>query len=280
MRKPFTAAEYDPEFTRLVKSTCLYVATRIGDLIDDTVIVGGLVPSLIVDQPENMTADARHVGTRDLDVGLALAVLSEGRYEELAERLREASFEPDTNAAGNVTRQRWKIEGPPKITVDFLIPPSLATDEGGDIRNIEPDFAAIIAPALKLAFIDRQKVKLQGKTIRNEKATREVWVAGPAAFVAMKALAFHRRGAEKDAYDLWYVLLRFGAGLHDVVEKMSPMLQEPEVGEALAYLRDDFSEIDSLGPKRVAAFLGKSNDAEFLADVRGLVLAFAEACAK
>jgi hypothetical protein len=42
--------------------------------MDELVVVGGLVPSLLIDQeklPENVTA---HVGTLDLDLGLAFAL--------------------------------------------------------------------------------------------------------------------------------------------------------------------------------------------------------------
>lgn len=49
MTKPRTAAGYHPSQARSVRATCLYVATKLGDLADDVVVVGGLVPSLIVD---------------------------------------------------------------------------------------------------------------------------------------------------------------------------------------------------------------------------------------
>jgi len=62
----------------------------LGDLADETVIVGGLVPSLLIDQNEVGGADGRHVGTLDLDVGLALAILDDQRYQALTERLRQA----------------------------------------------------------------------------------------------------------------------------------------------------------------------------------------------
>ena len=34
----------------LVRATCLYVATKLGDIMDELVVVGGLVPSLFVNQ--------------------------------------------------------------------------------------------------------------------------------------------------------------------------------------------------------------------------------------
>jgi hypothetical protein len=45
--KPKRASEYKSEQGELVRATCLYVATKLGDMMDDLVIVGGLVPSLI-----------------------------------------------------------------------------------------------------------------------------------------------------------------------------------------------------------------------------------------
>ena len=101
--KPKRASEYRSEQFELVRATCLYVATKLGDMTDDLVIVGGLVPSLIVDQtalPEDVAA---HVGTMDLDVGLQLALLDEGRYRKLTERLRDAGFTMDKNEDGKLS---------------------------------------------------------------------------------------------------------------------------------------------------------------------------------
>jgi hypothetical protein len=61
-----------------VGATCLYVATKLGDLMDELVVVGGLVPSLLIDQ-QNLPAGAdAHVGTTDLDVGMTVALGCQG----------------------------------------------------------------------------------------------------------------------------------------------------------------------------------------------------------
>ena len=88
--KPTTAAGYDSEHADLVRATCLYVATKLGDLMDEVVVVGGLVPSLLVSEADLGDDESAHVGTLDLDVGLAVALLDQGRYSTLAERLRRA----------------------------------------------------------------------------------------------------------------------------------------------------------------------------------------------
>lgn len=269
--KPTTAAGYPNGQVHLVRATCLYVATRLGDIMDDLVVVGGLVPSLLINQdalPEG--ADA-HVGTMDLDVGLTLALLDDGRYRTLTERLRRAGFEQDVNDEGNPTRQRWRIGRPDKVTVDFLIQPSLPGDKGGRLRDIEPDFAAVIAPGLHLAFRDRERVGLDGRTILGEQARRDVWVAGPGAFVALKSIAFRLRGENKDAYDLYYLARNYGAGLDDVVARLKPLLDDASAIQAMAYLREDFLDHEGIGPRRVAEFITGGSDDTIQADVVGFV---------
>ena len=109
--KPKHASGYGSQQVTLVRETCLYVATKLGDLMEEIVVVGGLVPSLIIDQAEGEP----HVGTLDLDIGFALALLDGRRYEELARRLRQAGFSPDVNEDGQPTRQRWRLQDPEGI---------------------------------------------------------------------------------------------------------------------------------------------------------------------
>ena len=80
-KKPTTADGYAPGQLERVRATCLYIATKLGDLMDDLVVVGGLVPSLIIDQDRLPAGVNPHIGTMDLDLGLAFAHLlnAEGR---------------------------------------------------------------------------------------------------------------------------------------------------------------------------------------------------------
>lgn len=272
--KPQHASEYTNAQTEMVRATCLYVATKLGDLIDDVVIVGGLVPSLLVDQVDLPEGVEAHVGTMDLDIGLELALLDEGRYREVSAQLRRADFEMDKNEEGRPTRQRWAIERDGKVTVDFLIPPSREGDRGGRLRDLEPDFAAVIAPGLRCAFHDREQVTLTGRTLFGEKATRKLWVCGAGAFIVMKALAFENRGENKDAYDLFYVLRNYGSGVGDVFAKFEPLLQYDEAKRAIEILQRDFTDPDDLGPMRAARFIAGHPDDTIQADVVGFVRQF------
>ncbi len=70
------AAAYSHAQLQRVQATCLYIATKLGDLLGDVIVVGGLVPSLIIDQKSLKSSASSHLGTLDLDLGLALALLA------------------------------------------------------------------------------------------------------------------------------------------------------------------------------------------------------------
>lgn len=278
--KPTTAAGYPPDQVTRVKATCLYLATKLGDLMPELVVVGGLVPSLLVDQenlPENVTT---HVGTMDLDLGLAFALVGEARYQEVAKRLRNAKFEPDKNDEGQTTRQRWRISDPP-VTVDFLIEPETSTEaQAGKLFDLTKDWAAIIAPGLHLAFKNNKEVTLAGQTITGEtvKPGRKIRVCGGGAFVVLKALALHIRGENKDAYDLFYMLRNYGKGVSDVAAELRPLLDDASALRAMEYLRGDFEDTDSIGPRRAAEFLYDRPDADTQADAVGFVRQLLKEC--
>jgi hypothetical protein len=263
--KPSRATGYSRDSLELVRSTLLFLATKLGDLNDEIVLVGGLVPSLLIDQ----TGREAHVGTRDVDLGLALAILDEERYRELAKRLRDAGLEPDVTEDGKTTRQRWRLD---RVTVDFLIPPTTAEAKGGRLQNLESDLAAIVTPGLELAFRDRERRTLEGRTVHDEKATRDFWVCGAGAFLVLKALAFDSRGENKDAYDLHYVMKHYGDSLADVAARLKSLRDSPHANRALAVLARDFTDVEGVGARRVSEFLMGGSDDEMLADVVGLVM--------
>ena len=98
-RKPRHHSDYRREETEQVEAACLTVAVTLGALMDRLCIVGGLVPSLIIDReigPDPETG-AQHSGTNDLDVGLAIALLDDHQYTEISKRLRQEGFAPDVN---------------------------------------------------------------------------------------------------------------------------------------------------------------------------------------
>lgn len=275
--KPGRADGYDFGQVDRVKSTCLYLATKLGDLMPELVVIGGLVPTLLIDQQSLPTGSSMHVGTMDLDLGLAFAMVHDERYQEVVDRLRAAGFEPDENDAGVATRQRWRIASPP-VKVDFLIEPASDSEaKAGKLFPLTKDWAAIIAPGLHLAFVNNHLIQLTGKTIMGESATREIRVCGAGAFVVLKSLALRIRGENKDAYDLFYMLRNFGDGIPSIANELKPLLEDEIAARALNYLREDFETSDSIGPRRVAEFLFGQPDDITQADAVGFAKALLDA---
>ena len=145
------------------------------------------------------------------------------------------------------------------------------------VATKQGDLMNDIAPGLSLAFRDRRRVRVEGRTIFGEQGTREVWVCGPGAFVVLKALAFLGRGENKDAYDLYYLVRNYGSGVEDVAVCLRPLLGDEEAQSAVQVLRDDFLDHEGIGPRRVAEFLKGASDDEIQADVVGFVAALLDA---
>lgn len=281
--KPRHRSGYSREETEQVEAACLTVAITLGGLMDRLCIVGGLVPSLIIDRevgPDPETG-AEHPGTNDLDVGLAIALLDDQQYTEISRRLRQEDFEPDLNDRGNPTPQRWKLEDL-DVTVDFLLPPIPGGERGGQVQPLEPDFGALITPGLQLAPYERQEVVMDGYSLKGERVRRAVPFCGPATFVVLKAFAFSDRAEPKDAYDLVYVLRRWLSGVADIADRLAQHATRSRdvVQDALGLLGNDFASPDSLGPERAAAFEGDSGDDldAATADAHGYVDDLLRAC--
>jgi len=222
--KPRYASEFDSLTTELIVRTTLHLATVLGDFRDDLVLVGGMAPYFLIDQTKQ-PYESRHIGSRDVDVGLNFALLDEGRYESIAQRLRSAGFVPGMNNEGNRTRQSWRHATHERAVVEFLMD---AEGEPSTLQSLTGELASIITPGIRLAFRDRMSVRLSGSTLDGAEAERDFYVCGPGALLVTKALAFHSRSSGKDAYDIHYVAQCFGSGPDEVANHIRPLLDDPK----------------------------------------------------
>ncbi len=268
---PKRADDYDAQTHELARAGLLHLATVLGDLLDDMLVIGGLVPGLIAPPPPDDATVEAHVGTRDVDIGLSLALLDDQRYAEIAKRLHRAGFRPDLNDVGNPTPWRWVLRADGQMTVDFLMPPTIDAAPG-KTQHLGNGFGALATRGLTDAARTRVRVRIDARTLKDERATRDVWVCGPAGFVILKALAFRNRGEGKDAYDLFYVLKHhvdrpegIAAGLASV--RANDPAEPEAIEDAVQVLRDDFSVANGTGPKRAGAFLSDGREADVAADV-------------
>ncbi len=256
-RKP-NASGYDPDKIKIVKQLALHLATIMGDLQNDLIVVGGCVPALLIDQPEEGTYEEKHVGTRDLDIGFSIRVLDDELYDEIANRLETHDFQRTKKDDGNLRSHRWKTKKQLfNLSVDFLVGETSETPAAGKTQNLAPNFSAVVVPGIDLAFEDKKKITLKGETFAGNQAERDIYVCGPASFVVLKGLAL-KRGENKDAYDLYYFIRNYSKKQQSLARKLKNLeeLDEEEyVAEAIKLIKRDFQDTDYLGPGMVAEFM-------------------------
>jgi len=83
---------YDPSLVTLLLGEAAWLLRHLGFTAQHTILIGGLVPSLLVLDPPA----ERHLGTGDLDLCLSLAIVTgdTAEYERLETALTAAGYEP------------------------------------------------------------------------------------------------------------------------------------------------------------------------------------------
>ncbi|MBS3789211.1 nucleotidyl transferase AbiEii/AbiGii toxin family protein [Candidatus Bipolaricaulota bacterium] len=259
--RPWTIKEYRQESLTSVKAGCIKVFQALGAFRDYIVIVGGLVPALLIDQPKSNRNDdpaVSHVGTRDVDIGFSLGIIEYEPYRRIVERLGQSGFRRDKNEAGNLTNHRWITEDKDStVTVDFQIPPDEKSPAAGKMQNITGKLSAIVTPGLRLAFKDTEKRIIEHKTPAGDQIEREIKTCGPASFLVLKALAINEREKWKDYYDIFYLLRNWPEGIKYIAEQLIQLKQfdrGSHVETCVTVLRRDFKSLDHVGPRNVARF--------------------------
>lgn len=222
-------------------------------------VVGGLVPSLLY--------EGDHAGTTDIDLVLNTEeMVDDEPYKTLENTLKRIGLERGQNSEGQPQHFRWVLKeaGQEQASLDLLCP---ADEESAGkvlpLRDVgEKKLSAFGIPGARVALQDVHEVELLGELLEGGMCRVKVRVAGPVAFVVMKALAFEERAEEKDAYDLVYVLRKDGPRElgQKFAEKMAQFPEEPLYRQALEILKERFLDDDELegfekdGPSAFARF--------------------------
>lgn len=247
------------------------LVTLLGDLGpwgERIYLAGGLAPRYIVEElPEGARA---HVGTTDIDVviGLALGDATPGTYRTLENNLKRAQFRAESSF-------RWKrdVEGV-KVQVEFLC----ETDQVDPGHIFKPKgegagagLGAFNVRGAQLVTQDYLEREIEAERLDGGGMSRvKVRVANLLSYTVLKIFAFQDRHENKDAYDLIFCLLHFGAGPGDAAVEVleSPIADSKLVTDALTLLRERFADVAQDGPIAYAAFLAEVGDDEAAARLR------------
>lgn len=269
------ASEYTGDLTELCERGLVTLIGHAGFWGDHLYLVGGLVPRYMVPSDGPLVP---HVGSRDVDLAIVLAVTDGGPdYETLVRNLRDHQFvqvEPGFRWTREVAGQT--------IIVEFLGEDPDA-EPGKMFRpksNTGKDFQALNIPGVRLLPYDHRTVTIEANRLDDGARTRVTFrMANLLPFVTLKILAYLKRQKRKDVYDLLYVLMGFPGGPEAAGAALaaSPVADDPLCIEALGLMAARFASPDNDAPVDYATFLTVSDDVEVRARYRNEAVAVIDA---
>lgn len=234
-----------------VYSVLIEMGQVLGEFLGEFVVMGGVVPSLLLDNDE-----MPHIGTTDLDICLDPVALAQCRYVDLVECLLQHRYEQESD---NPKFQLVRTVHPPDggssidVIVDFLMPRNAKIE-----RNRPPhldNFAVIRASGAELVLLHPQVLSFDGTMPDGTSNQVSISIASIPAFLVTKGFALQQRDKPKDAYDIYYCVRNFCGGPSHLSDACQHMLDHEDVLRAYSYIDSKFATAESYGPRRVGQFL-------------------------
>lgn len=257
-----TRGLYQPHMITAARQVLLELAYVLEEDLDKIVFVGGTACALLFPQDTDP-----HEGTIDVDIALNLTALADAGLYTLEEKLFCANFQQDALKVGETSRSlkkyRWyrtaHIDGTPQayeIAVELLSGEYEDSHRFAGSREVQGVHASVLR-GLDLAFLDPRLVPLAGLLPDGSAYETTIQVCSPASLLAMKGIAIGDRlqGADKDAFDIDYILRRFEGGPAALarVLQIEIDLDNGLVQEGLQGIAKAFQSLDAVGPTSVAS---------------------------
>jgi hypothetical protein len=263
------AGGYDVATTELHERALVTILGNAGFWGQHLYLVGGLVPRYLTIGSQSMP----HVGSRDVDLAIVLAVdaTQAGEYETLKRNLMDLGFRQAPLPEDPEFRWRRDVNGEDAV-LEFLC--DLEGEAAG--RNVRlrsgagSGFQALNVLGVRLIPEDHRVIEVEAERLDGGRSRIPVRIAGLASFTTLKVRAFVDRHQDKDAYDLVYTYLNAPGGPSGAGQAIaaSAVAADGLVVDALATLRDRFSNPGNDAPVAYARFLAPPDDAEAVARLR------------
>jgi hypothetical protein len=253
--EPQSATEYDDRTTTAVKAVLLEIGQTLGSFKGKFAVIGGAVPWLLLHNEE-----MPHVGTIDVDIGLAAEALGDGEYATLIEALQQQGYQQQQHLRRFQLVRRVPIQdgGPPiDIVVDFLMPKNAQIE-----KNKPPlidNFAVQRADGADLAMEFYQFVAIDGVMPDGIKNRVEIAVCSIPSLLAMKGYAIANRYKRKDAYDIYYCVRNFPGGPSTLAEECKTVLASESGKTGYEHINAKFDSAEGFGPSCVRQFVEESH---------------------
>jgi Nucleotidyl transferase AbiEii toxin, Type IV TA system len=211
------------------------------------VIIGGSVPRVMFP-----TAAEAHVGTIDVDLAIDHEMIQSPDFGMITTTLIQNNYRQNDEKPFLFYKE-FEMNGKHyKIQVDLLTE-GRSTDRNGFAQAVH---------GCELAFEEPKETQANGIFPDGKQGVVTLRVASIVSLISMKVISFVDRLNPKDAYDIYYCVRYYQSGLQMLAHEFKRHLGNPLVQEGVEKLRENFSSIDSRGPKAVAEFLGEYHDDE------------------
>jgi hypothetical protein len=240
-----TQRDYSEEIVEAAKSVLIELTRLLGEYRDKIVLVGGWVPGLQYSD---------HVGSRDVDIALDHTELQEAGYRKIEELLISAGYRKDEDQPFRY----WRTVNGVEVEVDLLSGEYAGTGRSHRHQKIL-DIRARKVRGVEIAFHDPVELEVTGQRPDGGIDTVTVRIAGVVPFIVMKSMALNTRMKEKDAYDIYFCLLKYRGGVISVIKEFDPYKKHGLVKETLEILSAKFKSPEHTGPVDVVNFLEIDN---------------------
>lgn len=242
-----TRKDYTKNAVEAAKSVLIELSHLLGEYQEHIVIIGGWVPELVIPQEKQ-----KHTGSIDVDIAINHKKIREPGYKTILELLLSRGYRQGSQPfiflrdvpIGN---EIFEVE------VDLLAGEYAGTGKSHRHQRIF-DIHARKGRGIDLAFIDPERVQINGKLPGGGKDSVLVQVSSIPVFIVMKCIALDNRLKEKDAWDIYYCVRNYPGGIEKLAKEFSSLANNRFTKEALKILAMKFSSPEDIGPKYVADF--------------------------
>lgn len=256
-----TQLSFNDDIAQASLSHVLEIMKALQSYKEGLAVVGGWAPYFLLRQFQKDGNSFQHVGSIDIDIAVNPEVINETQYARLEELLHGRGYEPHSVIEYSY-HKKVKTNGGREvdIVIDFLAPESGGTSRSHRNQRVQNDFLARKAKGADLAFEHRFSFTLSGELPNGADASVDFYVADIVAMIAMKSYVLGQRYKEKDAYDIFSLVLHYKEGAESVAAEVKPFIDKPPLPEGIENLKRQFATQNSEGPAAVADFFQDTDD--------------------
>jgi len=224
------------------------------------VLVGGWVPYLLLKQYQPSSIDFQHIGSKDIDIAVDPRFVDKSGYASILKILQQRGYELKLDIKGKPIQHSFVKDvttnkGEEQIQIDFLGPEYGGTQKSKRHQRVQDDFLIRKARGADVMFNHAIDITLEGKLPDGAESKTNIKIANIVGIMTMKGIVFGSRYKQKDAYDIYSLVLYYKSGPFSVAEEIRPFVNHGLVKEAVEFIHEKFRSREAEGPSWVADFL-------------------------